>query len=103
MDHCRFRTSYGGARFCQKPVYLEGFCKFHYKALQNGEICAVIADPSHATDAATTGGALIDLDHGPLLLRRDHPVELGTLARALVPNALRLADVGPSLLGRRSE
>lgn len=30
-------------------------------ALQNGEICAVIADPSHATDAATTGGALIDL------------------------------------------
>ncbi len=30
-------------------------------ALQNGEICAVIADPSHPTDAATTGGALIDL------------------------------------------
>ncbi len=38
MDHCRFRTSYGGARFCQQPVYLEGFCKFHFKALQNGEI-----------------------------------------------------------------
>jgi hypothetical protein len=38
MDHCRFRTSWGGARFCQEPVYLEGFCKFHYKALQQGEI-----------------------------------------------------------------
>ena len=38
MKHCKFRTSYGGALFCQEPVYLEGFCKFHYKALQNGEI-----------------------------------------------------------------
>ena len=38
MDHCRFRTSFGGALFCQHPVYLEGFCKFHYRALQHGEI-----------------------------------------------------------------
>ena len=38
MKHCRFRTSYGGALFCQDPAYLEGFCKFHYRALQNGEI-----------------------------------------------------------------
>lgn len=30
-------------------------------ALQNGTLCAVVADPSHETDAATTGGALIDL------------------------------------------
>jgi hypothetical protein len=38
MQHCRFRTSYGGARFCQDSVYLEGFCKFHFAALQRGEI-----------------------------------------------------------------
>lgn len=38
MKHCRFRTSYGGARFCQDPVYLEGFCKFHHEALLRGEI-----------------------------------------------------------------
>jgi hypothetical protein len=38
--HCRFRTSYGGALFCQDPVYLEGFCRFHYRALQQGEINA---------------------------------------------------------------
>jgi hypothetical protein len=38
LDHCRFRTSYGGAHFCQDPVYLEGFCRFHYGALQGGEI-----------------------------------------------------------------
>lgn len=38
MSHCRFRTSFGGARFCQDPSYLEGFCKFHFKALQLGEI-----------------------------------------------------------------
>lgn len=38
MKHCRFRTSFGGARFCQDPAYLEGFCKFHYRALQQGEI-----------------------------------------------------------------
>jgi hypothetical protein len=38
MTHCRFRTSYGGARFCQDPAYLEGFCKFHHDALCRGEI-----------------------------------------------------------------
>lgn len=38
MKHCRFRTSWGGARFCQDPPYLEGFCAFHYSALQNDEI-----------------------------------------------------------------
>jgi hypothetical protein len=38
VDHCKFRTSYGGARYCQDPPYLEGFCKFHYEALQRGEI-----------------------------------------------------------------
>ena len=38
MPHCNFRTSYGGAKFCQDPAYLEGFCKFHYRALQSGEI-----------------------------------------------------------------
>lgn len=38
MKHCKFRTSFGGARFCQESRYLEGFCRFHYEALQNGEI-----------------------------------------------------------------
>lgn len=38
MKHCRFRTSFGGALFCQDPVYLEGFCLFHFRALQAGEI-----------------------------------------------------------------
>ena len=38
MKHCRFRTSWGGAWFCQDEPYLEGFCKFHYRALLDGEI-----------------------------------------------------------------
>ena len=38
MKHCRFRTSYGGAEFCQDPLYLEGFCKFHHEALLRREI-----------------------------------------------------------------
>ena len=38
MEHCRFRTSFGGTRFCQDPVYLEGFCRFHHRALRNGEM-----------------------------------------------------------------
>ena len=38
MKHCRFRTSFGGVLFCQDPAYLEGFCEFHYRALQKGEI-----------------------------------------------------------------
>jgi len=38
MKHCRFRTSLGGSAFCQEDSYLEGFCKFHYGALQQGEI-----------------------------------------------------------------
>ncbi len=38
MAHCKFRTSWGGALFCQDPAYLEGFCKFHHAALLRGEI-----------------------------------------------------------------
>lgn len=38
MDHCGFRTSWGGALFCRDAPYLEGFCKFHYAALLRGEI-----------------------------------------------------------------
>ena len=38
MKHCRFRTSWGGSAYCKHSPYLEGFCKFHYKALQNGEM-----------------------------------------------------------------
>ena len=38
MKHCRFRTSNGGSLFCQDAEYLEGFCKFHYRALQAEEI-----------------------------------------------------------------
>jgi hypothetical protein len=38
VKHCKFRTSYGGARFCQDSVYLEGFCRFHHEALLHGEI-----------------------------------------------------------------
>ena len=38
MDHCRFRTSYGGSLFCRQPAYLEGFCEFHFRALQADEI-----------------------------------------------------------------
>lgn len=38
MEHCGFRTSFGGALFCQDPPYLEGFCRFHYEALAAGEI-----------------------------------------------------------------
>jgi len=40
MSHCRFRTSLGGSRFCEDAVYLEGFCRFHFEALQQGEINA---------------------------------------------------------------
>jgi hypothetical protein len=38
VKHCKFRTSHGGAKFCQDPVYLEGFCLFHHEALLRGEI-----------------------------------------------------------------
>ena len=38
MKHCRFRTSWGGSAYCQHPPYLEGFCKFHYLALQSVEL-----------------------------------------------------------------
>jgi hypothetical protein len=38
VKHCRFRTSLGGSEFCHDPSYLEGFCRFHFDALQRGEI-----------------------------------------------------------------
>jgi hypothetical protein len=38
VEHCKFRTSHGGAAFCQDPAYLEGFCRFHFQAFRKGEI-----------------------------------------------------------------
>ena len=38
MSHCKFRTSLGGASYCQDPVYVEGFCRFHHDAYRRGEI-----------------------------------------------------------------
>jgi hypothetical protein len=38
VEHCKFRTSFGGTDFCQDPRYLEGFCRFHYDALLQGDI-----------------------------------------------------------------
>jgi hypothetical protein len=40
VKHCKFRTSYGGAAFCEDPAYLEDYCRFHFRALQRGEINA---------------------------------------------------------------
>lgn len=36
--HCRFRTSHGGAQYCQDPPYDEGFCRFHYECCLRGEL-----------------------------------------------------------------
>ena len=38
MKHCKFRTSFGGSLYCREQPYLEGFCKFHFQALQDREI-----------------------------------------------------------------
>lgn len=38
MNHCKFRTSHGGALFCQDSVYCEGFCKFHHAAFRKGDL-----------------------------------------------------------------
>ena len=38
LTHCKFRTSFGGSLFCQHTPYLEGYCEFHYRALQADEI-----------------------------------------------------------------
>ena len=53
MKNCRFRTSLGGALFCQDPPYLEGFCRFHFDALQAGEI----------NELGVINEQLSDLDH----------------------------------------
>ena len=38
MEHCRFVTSWGGVVHCGDEAYREGFCRFHYACLQEGEI-----------------------------------------------------------------
>ena len=38
VQHCSFLSSYGGVFRCQDPVYFTGFCEFHYKAYERGEI-----------------------------------------------------------------
>ena len=37
-EHCRFRSSLGGATACADPVYADGFCRFHHDCLLRGEI-----------------------------------------------------------------
>lgn len=39
-ETCRFRSSYGGDRHCQDPVYHFGFCRFHFGCSMRGEILA---------------------------------------------------------------
>lgn len=36
--HCSFLSSYGGVYRCQDPVYFLGFCEFHYRCYERGEI-----------------------------------------------------------------
>jgi hypothetical protein len=36
--HCSFLSSYGGVYRCQDAPYFMGFCEFHYKAYERGEI-----------------------------------------------------------------
>ena len=50
MDHCKFRTSFGGALFCQDPAYLEGFCRFHHEALLQGDINELGVINEHLSD-----------------------------------------------------
>lgn len=35
---CSFLSSYGGVYRCQDPVYFMGFCEFHYRCFERGEI-----------------------------------------------------------------
>ena len=35
---CRFRSSLGGASYCEEPPCEDGFCRFHYECLLAGEI-----------------------------------------------------------------
>jgi len=36
--HCSFLSSYGGVYRCRDPIYFLGFCAFHYKSYERGEI-----------------------------------------------------------------
>ena len=40
MDHCRFRSSFGGDQHCQDPQHAYGFCRFHFDGFARGEILA---------------------------------------------------------------
>ena len=37
-EHCSFLSSYGGVYKCQDPVFFLGFCSFHYRSYELGEI-----------------------------------------------------------------
>ncbi len=69
MNHCKFRTSYGGAAFCRDADYLEGFCKFHFRCLQDGEInengviCELISDQDRRREINYHGISIPDVDY----------------------------------------
>ena len=37
-EHCSFLSSYGGVYRCQDSVFFLGFCSFHYRCYEIGEI-----------------------------------------------------------------
>ena len=38
VEPCRFLSSYGGVYRCRDAAYFMGFCQFHHKAYESGEI-----------------------------------------------------------------
>lgn len=38
MDHCRFRSSFGGDLHCSEVPHQYGYCRFHFECYLNGEI-----------------------------------------------------------------
>lgn len=40
MEHCRFRSSYGGDLHCTDQPYQLGLCAFHFECYLAGEILA---------------------------------------------------------------
>ncbi len=47
---CSFLSSLGGTHRCPDPPFREGFCRFHFAALQRGELLPNGQIDEHLTD-----------------------------------------------------
>jgi len=66
-SHCTFLSSFGGVFRCQDPTYFMGFCKFHYRCYELGEIDSL----GHISDKLDDSRRRLEINYHGLEIPED--------------------------------